>query len=348
MRRPFRFELTIFAFVFLLSTPTVVYADRGMIPIQPEVSVYEPGQKAIIAWNGREEILILSTDVLSNGETFVLEMLPLPSNPSRVELASFKSFEEINKKIWGRGFKTYGERSLKVEEGVEIVFREKIGTHDITIVKAADTSELVRWMTVFLRNSNITKEVSLQNFEPVVEDYMARGFRYYVLDIITVSPEQRSVEPILYRFNTSFLYYPLKITSPVGGNTQITLFILTEGSIQDGYHPLRMAGYQTPNGWEPIKIWLSSGELSKIDIRIGGLLNDGAWLTVLTYNGRLDALTDDLMIAEEAITPTNQGSTPLGFIIALSVILGATCTLAGVVTTFLIMRSKERAKHQTH
>ncbi|MEM3666844.1 MAG: hypothetical protein QW222_07180 [Candidatus Bathyarchaeia archaeon] len=39
-----------------------------MIPIQPQVSVYEPGQKAIIAWNGTEEILILSTDVTANGE----------------------------------------------------------------------------------------------------------------------------------------------------------------------------------------------------------------------------------------------------------------------------------------
>jgi hypothetical protein len=346
MRRAFTFEFLVFIVIFLLFTSAVAYADRGMIPIQPEVSIYEPGQKAIIAWDGKEEILILSTDVLSNGESLVVELLPLPSNPSRVELASFKSFEEISKIIWNAGVKTYGERSLQVEDGVEMVFHEKIGAHDITIVKADDSSQLVSWMTSFLRSSNITQSVSLQNFEPVVEDYMARGFRYYVLDLITVSPEQKSVEPVLYWFNASFLYYPLEITSPVNGNTKITLFLFTKGTIQDEYYPLRMAGYQTPDGWKPIKSWLSNGELSKIDLRIGELLKDGAWMSALRYNGSLSALTDDLMITEEAVTPTNSANVHLETIIALSVILGATCTLAGVAITFLITRSKQRIETQ--
>ena len=43
----------------------VVSADRGMIPTS-DVSVYGPGQKAIIAWNGEEEVLILSTDVYTS------------------------------------------------------------------------------------------------------------------------------------------------------------------------------------------------------------------------------------------------------------------------------------------
>lgn len=336
LRRAFRFEFLIFVFISLLSTSAVVRADRGMIPIDSGVSVYEPGQKAIIAWDGKEEILILSTDVVSSGETLVVELLPLPSNPKRVELASFKSFEEIHEMIWG----IHRSLSTPKGEGVDIVFHEKIGSHDVTIVKAGDSSELVGWMRDFLRNSNITQEVSLQSFEQVVEDYMARGFRYYVLDLITVSPDQKSVEPILYWFNTSFLYYPLAITSPVGGNTKITLFLITEGAIQDEYYPLRLAGYQTPNGWKPIRAWLSNGELSKIDLRIGELLKGGAWMSVLTYTGSLSVLTEDLMITEEAIASINLINTPLETIIALSVFLGATCTLAGVVVTFLIMRSK--------
>lgn len=85
------------AFLFLISLwfPSV-YADRGMIPVDPEVSVYEPGQKAILAWNGHEEVMILSTDVTSSKETLVVEILPLPSKPT-VEAASFQSFEEKRK-----------------------------------------------------------------------------------------------------------------------------------------------------------------------------------------------------------------------------------------------------------
>ena len=78
-------------FLPLLVFPCV-NADRGMIPVIEGVSIYEPGQKAILAWNGREEIMILSTDVSSSEETLVVEILPLPSKPV-VEAASFDSFD---------------------------------------------------------------------------------------------------------------------------------------------------------------------------------------------------------------------------------------------------------------
>jgi hypothetical protein len=69
----------------------LAFADRGMIPIKSDVSVYEPGQKAIIAWNKGKEILILSTDVRASGETKVLEVMPLPSVP-KIEKGDLKSF----------------------------------------------------------------------------------------------------------------------------------------------------------------------------------------------------------------------------------------------------------------
>jgi hypothetical protein len=317
-----------------------------MIPVNPEVSVYEPGQKAIIAWNGKEEILILSTNVHSDDESLVVELLPLPSEPERVELASFSSFEEIEQIIWEMGFKTYGGKGyFRVEDGVSIVFYEKIGAHSITIVEASDPSQLINWMADFLQSNGVSDEVYLQDFEPVVEDYMARGFRYYVLDLITISPELKSIEPILYWFNSSFLYYPLKITSPVNGESDVKLFLFTEGIIEDEPYPFRFAGYQTSNGWKPIRIWLSKGELSRIDLRLGTLFGNGAWMCVLTYDGELSLLTQDLMItqgfATSAGSSTSSTDVPLETIIALSVILGAACTLAGAVVTYLITRSKQ-------
>jgi len=340
-----RLLITVSLFIFLFSTIPSAYADRGMIPVDPEVSVYEPGQKAIIAWNGEEEILILSTDVTSSGETFAIEILPLPSNPGQVELANFKSFEEIQNLILRRGVeafgKTLGERGTA---DFEVVFHERLGAHDITVVKANDGLELVGWMEKFLQGTDVSHEISLRSFESVIEDYMTRGFRYYVLDVITVSSEERSVEPILYRFETSSLYYPLLITSPVEGDTKIKLFILTDSKIRDDYtfHPLMKAGYRTEEGWKPIELQLSNGELSKIDLRISKLLEDGAWLTVLKYEGKLATLTEDLIMPVEATASTvvNLNILTLFKLEALCALLGAICTLVGVVSTFLIMRWK--------
>jgi len=64
-----RVSLGIVFFLLVLFSVSSAYADRGLITVSPEISVYEPGQKAIVAWNGQEEILILSTDVNSSGET---------------------------------------------------------------------------------------------------------------------------------------------------------------------------------------------------------------------------------------------------------------------------------------
>ncbi|RLF61550.1 MAG: DUF2330 domain-containing protein, partial [Thermoplasmata archaeon] len=64
---------------------TVVSGDKGMVPFNPLIQIEENAQNAIIAWNGTEEVLILSTDVTSSESTLVLELLPLPSNPLEVK-----------------------------------------------------------------------------------------------------------------------------------------------------------------------------------------------------------------------------------------------------------------------
>jgi len=332
------------AFLVSLYFPSV-YADRGMIPIEPDVSVYEPGQKAIIAWNGQEEIMILSTDVSSSQETLVLEILPLPSNPT-VEAASFQSFEEIQSQIWSESIWMgyYGSDNQARSGSVEVIFHDEIGAHNITVVKASDTSELGSWMTSFLENSGVNDTVPLGSFESVIEDYMNRGFRYYVLDLITVSPEEGSVDPILYRFNSDFLYYPLVITSPISGDTEITLFVLTEEKIEGDHSPFQKAVYREVLGSsKPIELVLSKGDLSKIDLRIGEIFQYAAWLNVLKYDGKASWLNKDLMVSGVAQTPEASISIDVSFLlilVGLSVFLGAASALVGVVVTLRVTKSK--------
>ena len=289
--------IMIFGAMLQLSTIFVVSADWGMIPVIPGVSVYEPGQKAIIAWNGQKEILILTADVTSTVNTTVLQILPLPSNPRRIEEASLESFFIVEELIWYHMPPSYpwGPYGNETDE-VRVVFHEKIGMHDITVVEAHSVSEFAEWMDEFLLKSGISQQVSLEEFDLVIEDYMLRGFHFYVLDLIELSSDQRSVEPILYEFDTSFLYYPLLITSPIGGDGKIILFLLTEGIVESGYYPLRKAQYYGPGILEPIQFEVSNEELSLIDPSIGELFEDKAWMTALIYEGPLDKLTEDILI----------------------------------------------------
>ena len=60
---------------------STAWADRGSIPFKEGVKIFEPNQRALLAWNGEEEILLLSTDLVASESTMVLEVLPLPSEP---------------------------------------------------------------------------------------------------------------------------------------------------------------------------------------------------------------------------------------------------------------------------
>lgn len=287
-------------FLLLPSLIMSVSADMGMIPVLPDVSIYEPGQKAIVAWNGQEEILVLSTDVSSTVNTTALQILPLPSNPKKIEEASLKSFNVIQELIWSRmppppppyPWTYFGNETNEVI----VVFHEKIGMHNITVVEAHNVSEFAKWMGQFLLNNGINQQVSLQNFESIIGDYILRDFHFYVLDLVDLSSLQKSVEPILYEFDTKSLYYPLLITSPIGGHGRIVLFLITEDVIETGFYPLSKAKYYFIDFSQPIEFEMSHEELSLIDPRIEELFKDKAFLTALIYEGPLDKLTKDMVL----------------------------------------------------
>jgi len=297
-----------FLLLSFLSIPSCL-GDRAIIPVQPDVSVYEPAQKAIIAWNGREEILILSTDVNGEAGTFALEIMPLPSNPKIIEKASFESFETVQGLIWANVptnmYKTYGQRG-EAAATVEITFHEKIGAHDITVVNASDASQFTRWAESFLKSNGVAESLSMKNFEPVIEEYLNNDFSYFVFDLIEVSQQRNSLEPILYKFETSFLYYPLKISSLNPGNTKVILFLLTAEIVDQLFcHPFRIAQYHSrfqPQTSSPVQFSLTQDELNRINAEIGKLFEGNAWLTALDYEGSMNALTEDLKIHWSALT----------------------------------------------
>ena len=71
----------ILVLVVLICIHLPLYADKGSIPFNANVQIFEPNQRALIAWNGLEEILLLTTDLYASETTKILEVIPLPSEP---------------------------------------------------------------------------------------------------------------------------------------------------------------------------------------------------------------------------------------------------------------------------
>ncbi|TET22071.1 MAG: DUF2330 domain-containing protein [Candidatus Cloacimonadota bacterium] len=311
--------------IIILLIGVTVFADRGMIPIRTDISVYEPGQKAIIAWNGKKEILILSTDVYADESTKVLEILPLPSKPS-IEKGDFESFEYIEEIImknappaaaYREDAKSLGE--MGSTKGVEVLFFEKIGAHSITCVKATDWDEFTTWAEDFVKKEGLTSVIFPDEFTGIIEKYIRNKFHYFVFDITEIETETNSVEPIIYTFKTKYLFYPLEITSIVEGETDITLFLLTKQTINvwdtgTGMRPgtfysrgfIRIPsvipgpeefdGKEVKRDKNTIQIKVTAKEQKRIHRRIDLLFWGSVYLSVLRYSGDTKGLRNDLLL----------------------------------------------------
>jgi hypothetical protein len=216
---------------FILFPVSLHFANRGMIPVNPNVTIFEPNQRAMIAWTGTEEILLLSTDLHASDSTMVLEVLPLPTEPEvkKGDLGTFRRATElINKKL------RYGEtgKGRVMAEGVivpsgEVTFHKKIGAHDISVTHLLDAEGFVDWVIGYLEGLGIEGDVVSSEMKELIEEYIAEDFEWFVFDVVTLGKEIVTNEPIQYRFKTRRLFYPLKITSTTEGMTSIELLILT-------------------------------------------------------------------------------------------------------------------------
>jgi hypothetical protein len=218
--------------VFQIFLPFLfVNADRGMIPVNPNAQIFEPNQRAMIAWNGDVEILLLSTDLHASDSTMLLEVLPLPSEPDvkKGELETFrKATDLINKKLYSGQM----AKGRQLSEGVvvpsgEVTFHKRIGAHDISVTHLLDAQGFVDWVVNYLKTLGIEKNIISEEMKRLIEDYVADGYEWYVFDVVSVGKETVTNEPIQYRFKSKDVFYPLKITNTAQGSTSIELLILT-------------------------------------------------------------------------------------------------------------------------
>ncbi len=229
--------LTILAFLSVLFFfPFVSLADGGIVYWPPDIHLSETGQKAICAFNGEKEVLIISNDLESDKETKALRIIPLPNKPE-VKEGSFETFEKLvgllDKKFEKMREGKWGETTLDQgqapQKGVEILFEKKIGSHNLTVVKVNDIEEFLKWIKSFEEENNLSAKTISSEFREGVNNYLLRGINYFVFDVIEIDGK-RSTEPLIYEFKTNYLFYPLLITgvSEVGeGSGRIQIFLIT-------------------------------------------------------------------------------------------------------------------------
>jgi hypothetical protein len=328
MKKLFLDSILIILGSFLL-TCGLAQADRGSMPMRPptmkeNINVFDAGQKAIICWKDGQELMILSTDKYATAQSKVLEFIPLPSKPSRVEESKEPCFEGIARLITahrpvmpaagleGSNGRDKAANTASHEPAVVIVFHKKIGAHDISIAQVQRIDGFTDWAKKFYTRNQVEyngKDVA--RIHPMVADYMKRGFTYFVFDVIELSTEKQSIEPILYQFASRDLYFPLKVTTMAEGDTDIALYLFTSSRTDIwGTRTGLKSGFYSASGQvsyqHPIKFEVTSSEMMQVSKNIASFMKAGeygenkVWFSTAKYEGSTKNLSRDfIMRAEE-------------------------------------------------
>ena len=212
----------------------LVQADRGAIPFQPEVRIFEPTQRALIAWNGEWEILILSTELRASHATKVLEVMPFPAEPQvkKGDVGVFRrAVRLINSKVRlpeaavTRG--QFDRAAAYSPPAGEITFHERIGAHDVAVARVVSGDGFVEWVNDFLRRASVGNPVIPARLRSVVQEYLDDGYRWFAFDVVSLENKFRTLEALQYRFPSSAVYYPVKISRSNEGQTSMELLVLS-------------------------------------------------------------------------------------------------------------------------
>ena len=282
-------------------------ANKGLIAWPPVHGLEESAQNAIVGWNGKEEVLILSTDIRASGQSTVLEILPLPNSPKEVKEAELESFEKLAEMIRIKQMRKQPRLSrlwigsFPRVPGVVITFHEQIGPHEVTVAKVNDLDYFLGWI------NNFTQERGLEAFQPsdefkrAVASYLEREIRFFVFDVVSVGNTMQTVNPLCYRFESDFLYYPLEITafSSVGMSVaRVHLFLIAKGRIDvDAVTKVKLS----PEAGFDSFLELSKEELSEISQDLADLFASDPVVMTVRYDGLLNELDRDLVVQSDEI-----------------------------------------------
>jgi hypothetical protein len=296
-RRPGMKKVGIFLGLFLMLGTAPLFADRGSIPFKPHVQIFEPNQRAMIAWNGDEEILLLSTDMRASEATQVLEVLPLPSEPQvkKGDVETFRRANDlINQKI--RRFAPLAGKGRALSPGAppagEVTFHKKIGAHDISVTHVLNPQGFISWVEKYLKSAGVQNPTIPAAYQRIIAEYLTEGFTWFVFDVVSLSEVLSTGEAIQYRFKTKFLYYPMKVTQTVVGHTKVDLLILTP-KLLERFPGIPRSQVQLRHA--PVSI--TSQELRSLNPEMDALLShrEDMKLRIWQLQGEMSAFRQDLI-----------------------------------------------------
>ncbi|MBN2216612.1 MAG: hypothetical protein JW719_04480 [Pirellulales bacterium] len=251
-------------------------------------SFNEPRQNGVIAWNGKEEVLILSTDENSTvkGGGAALSVLPLPGEPIAITPASTKAFDDATTLI---------KRKLSMVAKGTLMLEAKIGTHNIFVWKLDSPDDFANQVRAYIKEKYAGRADALvtDEAEKVIKHYFDEGFRYFVFDLSFMTATPQTKVAIAYHFKSDYVYYPLVISRIGGaGDTRVTLAVFTP----DLLHNFKGLRHEDIQVFGDKSVDLTAADLEPIEPALAKLMGPGTFKgRIFEMSGQINAFEGDLM-----------------------------------------------------
>ncbi len=220
---------TILTIMFLA---TGLHAGKGIIPLTSLTRGISPVERAIILFNGKEEIMVLSNDVQATQPTKAWELIPFRrqvvvekgslnwlrfADTLLRELSREKCPDPTLEDLLIRNITRFDNKLLEPQKA--FIWKSRVGH-----------TGFIKWLEDTLQSGYCVDEIPPE-VEEAIDHYASRGFRYWVMDIVDMDMEIGTVMPILFRFKSNKLYYPIGMSKSSPGAKTIMLYIVSKDKI---------------------------------------------------------------------------------------------------------------------
>lgn len=282
------------------------FPDGGSIPFKSGARIVEPNQRALIAFNGEEELLILSTDLQADRNTKVLEVFPFPSEPvvKKADADVFKKATDlINDKLTPKfielssGGGDFSTAFDSAQPAGRVTFHKKIGAHEIVVTQALRPEAFVEWVESYLVQQGVEAPHIPPALRNVIGEYIRDNFTWFVFDVVSLSRELVTKEAIQFRFACPFLYYPMRITRTEVGDTSVKLLIFSH-TLFENWMCLGIAREKIRVVHKPVPF--SGREVHGVSNELYLFLGMPDTMQVRNWriDGRLDSFEDDVIVGD--------------------------------------------------
>lgn len=209
----FKKSLLLIILYILLISQCLAYGGIITIPQNNDAVVRKHAEAAIIAWNGEEEVLIVSSVLSSTSPTTAIEIMPLPCKPETVEIGDANAFKQAGKLVINKtGYETglFGTDPVQtglLREYLNPLFQDAPDIGYCSF-EADNLYDFYNMLNIILSQHNLDNIKPAEYLNNEINGNFKEGITNFVVDIIQLDQFRRKTPVLIYKFKSKKTYYP--------------------------------------------------------------------------------------------------------------------------------------------